>query len=230
MIISIVGVVVVFFLSLSVILYVHERGWRAGFAEGKQFKPFEIFTQGWEMTLPGRGTIKMIRTERGDVSGSIKTGGYKPQRVCNFDTCSTVGRLQVKNEDLKAMVEKTNQKIKRCDDYIAQSIGVFRQVEWTAMYHTGKSCFVDICPVCRNEKADGHKPGCQLERILAITPAEAMKRAVDIVDALKGARHLLKVYEEHGYIPIDGNQMFLTEAIQKVDSAIWRYGEAARNE
>jgi hypothetical protein len=54
----IISTVLITFFS---VVYIYERGWRSGLAEGKQYKPYEIITQGWQIKIPDcRGIIKLV--------------------------------------------------------------------------------------------------------------------------------------------------------------------------
>lgn len=49
------------------ILYIYERGWRAGLAEGKDFEPYKIITQGWSIKPNGcKGVIKLVDDSEGE--------------------------------------------------------------------------------------------------------------------------------------------------------------------
>jgi len=60
-------VIVIVLFTFVGILYIYERGWRAGLAEGKDFEPYKIITQGWEIKLPGcKGGIKLVDDPEGE--------------------------------------------------------------------------------------------------------------------------------------------------------------------
>ena len=66
---DIVFIIISVIFTLLATLYIYERGYRAGFAEGENHDPYKIVTQGWRITLPGKGTILMLRNIQRESEG-----------------------------------------------------------------------------------------------------------------------------------------------------------------
>jgi hypothetical protein len=54
-------VIVTVILTFFGVIYIYERGWKSGLAEGKHHNPYKIITEGWQIKIPGfRGVIKLV--------------------------------------------------------------------------------------------------------------------------------------------------------------------------
>jgi hypothetical protein len=54
--IIVLGILIV----LIVLAFTFDRGYRLGHADGIRANPYRIVEMGWEIHLPGKGTIKLI--------------------------------------------------------------------------------------------------------------------------------------------------------------------------
>lgn len=161
------------------------------------------------MTIPGmiaKATCFLIghkySCERCGTMGDIEP---QPRKLCKPDTCSTVGGLQVKNEDLKAMLQATKKardqyygdmcKYKEaCTDLIK-----IRETLYTAIEKRDarNAELVEILKKCLGELEKSLETGtmrkfglaCDLKRVLSTTPTEAYGRVQGLVRALEAVLH-----------------------------------------
>lgn len=60
--------IMIIILTFFGVIYIYDRGWRSGYAEGKQDEPYKLITQGWQIRIPGcKGIIKLVDDSEGEV-------------------------------------------------------------------------------------------------------------------------------------------------------------------